>query len=277
MPLGVQTRPRRTWIGFLALLAITALIAIAPLRAAQEAGGNSVDADLLRRAGIAAQQFADRMGVVRYTEHLAQRELRENGKVNYQHDAYFDSLTLLRRDNGRFVVDETAEKERASKNFEVRPLLNTSGFSTMALVLHPFYEKSFHFSAVEDEVVSGQRLQKVRFEHIKGSDSPTALRMREKDYPLDFSGFLWLDPATASVVRILASLSEPMDDLGVLSLSLDVQYGSVMFPETSESFWLPQSATIELQTPKQHWRNIHTYSKYRKYSVDVVIGEGETK
>jgi hypothetical protein len=241
---------------------------------AQDTPG-AADADLIRRAGIAAQQFVDHMGSVRYAEHLAQRELKETGKVNYQQDAYFDSLTLVRHDNGRLVAEESPEKARPAAGFEIRPLLQTSGFSTLALILHPYYEQSFRFAPLDDEVVAGRRLRLVHFEHVKGADSPTALRLRGRDYPLDLSGILWLDPDTAAVVRVVALLSEPLEDIGLRSLNCDVQYGPVTLPETPGPYWLPESASIELRTPKQHWRNLHTYSNYRKYSVDVVIGTGE--
>ena len=56
-------------------LLATALLLMASSAAAQDARG-AADADLLRRAGIAAQQFVDHMGTVRYAEHLAQRELK---------------------------------------------------------------------------------------------------------------------------------------------------------------------------------------------------------
>jgi hypothetical protein len=261
----------RVWLAVAILLSVGLSAA-----AQQDAPGGAADPDLIRRAGIAAQQLADRMGSVRYAEHLAQRELRETGKVNYQQDAYFDSLTLVRRDNGRLVADESSDKKRPTSGFEIRPLLSTSGFTTLALILHPYYEQSFRFSPLDDEVVSGKSLKVLHFEHVKGSDSPTALRLRGRDYPLDLSGILWLDPDTAAVVRVVALLSEPLEDLGLRSLNCDVQYAPVTLPETPGPYWLPLSATIELRTPQQHWRNVHTYSNFRKYSVDVVVGTGET-
>ena len=258
-------------------LVALALMVASPAGAAQEASPRGADAQLLRRAATAAQQFVEHLGSVRYAEHLAQRELKESGKVNYQQDAFFDSLTLVRRENGRLVAEESAEKERPANGFEIRPLLQTRGFSTLALILHPYYEQSFHFSTLDEEVVSGRRLRLVHFEHVKGTDSPTALRLRGRDYPLDLSGIIWLDPDTGSVVRVVALLSESLDDIGLRSLNCDVQYAPVALPETAGAFWLPESATIELRTPKQHWRNVHTYSKYRKYSVDVIVGTGEAQ
>jgi hypothetical protein len=252
---------------------IALFLIVSPARAQDALSAD--DAELIRRAGIAAQQFIDHLGAVRYSEHLAQRQLKESGKVNYQQDAYFDALTLVRRDNGLLVADESTEKQGRAANFEIRPLLQTSGFSTLVLILHPYYEHSFRFSTLEDEVVDGRRRRLLRFEHINGAESPTALKLRGRDYPLGLSGILWLDSDTAAVVRVVALLSESLDDIGLSSLKCDVQYAPVTLPETPAAFWLPESATIELRTPKQHWRNVHTYSNYRKYSVDVLVGTQE--
>ena len=260
----------RSWWRFAA-----ALLLVASSAGAQDAPG-ATDPELMRRAGIAGQQFIDHMGSVRYAEHVAQRELKESGKVNYQQDAFFDALTLVHHQNGRLVADESSDKKRPASGFEIRPLLQSSGFSTLALIVHPYYEQSFRFSALNEEVVSGRQVRLVHFEHVKGAESPTALRLRGRDYPLDLSGILWLDRDTGAVVRVVALLSEPLEDIGLRSLNCDVQYAPVTLPETPGVYWLPESATIELRTPKQHWRNVHSYYNYRKYSVDVAIGTRET-
>jgi hypothetical protein len=41
--------------------------------------------------------------------------------------------------------------------------------------------------------------------------------------------------------------------------------------------WLPASATIDLETPRQHWRNIHHFTDYRKYRVAVSIPGASTE
>jgi hypothetical protein len=258
-------------------LLFAAAVLVCVSKAGAQSDPGAVDADLMRRAGVAAQQFIDHMASVRYAEHLAQRQLKESGKVNYQQDAYFDALTMVHHDNGRLVSDESSEKTRPESGMEVRPLLRTSGFSTLALIVHPYYERSFRFSALNDEEIGGRQLRLVHFEHVKVAESPTALRLRGRNYPLDLSGVLWIDRESGAVVHVVALLSEPLDDIGLRSLDCDVQYAPVTLPETAEAYWLPETAKIELRTPKQHWRNVHTYTNYRKYSVDVQIGTGETK
>jgi len=243
--------------------------------AAQDPTAQSEDS-LLPRAGKAAQQFVERLGMVRYTEHLTQVKLQENGKVAYHQEGFYDSLTMVRKEAGRLSVDASAEQGLRSAGFEIRPLLVTTGFSTLALVLHPSYEGSFRFTRLEDEVIEGRSLSRLHFEYVEGADSPTALRLRGRTYPLALSGTIWLDPETASAVRVEATLAEPMEDVGLKELRCDVRYAPVVLPESSQAWWLPVSASVELQTPTQRWRNVHIFSKYRKYVVDILVTTGET-
>ena len=87
---------------------------------------------------------------------------------------------------------------------------------------------------------------------------------------------MWLDAQSGAVARITGELAEPLDDIGLRSLSCEVRYASVELQKSPEKLWLPVSATVDLETPRQHWRNVHLFSKYRRYSVDVRVGPGGT-
>ncbi len=253
------------------------IVCAVPLLAhSQAASDSAADGSLLRRANTAAEDLIKHLGMVRYVEHVSQHKLRANGKSEYQQDAFFDSLMLVHLKEGRMTSEESSEVDRPQFRFEQRPLLTTSGFATMALLLHPYYEQSFRFSLLGEEVVAGQRLQRLQFEHIKGADSPTVLRLRGRDYPVGLSGTAWLDPQTGAVVRVVAALAEPMEDVGLRSLRCDVQYLPVALQQSPEKFWLPVSANVDLETPHQHWRNVHAFSNYRRFSVDVRLGSGAT-
>ena len=49
----------------------------------------------------------------------------------------------------------------------------------------------------------------------------------------------------------------------------DVRYVLHAFRDPAESIWVAESATIEVQTPRQHWRNQHRFTDYKRFSVNV--------
>jgi hypothetical protein len=61
---------------------------------------------------------------------------------------------------------------------------------------------------------------------------------------------------------------DPPQGLGLVSLYSDVRYGPVDL-RTKETYWLPNTATIELKTLHQSWKNEHHFAGYRLFSVDV--------
>jgi hypothetical protein len=70
---------------------------------------------------------------------------------------------------------------------------------------------------------------------------------------------------------------ESMEDMGLKSLTADVRYARVDFKGEQGGQWLPATAAIEVETPHQRWRNTHTFSNYKRFSVDVKSEVGLSK
>jgi hypothetical protein len=145
-------------------------------------------------------------------------------------------------------------------------LLMTSGFSTLLLVFHPYYQGSFEYQRLEDDV-AGRRLIRVSFRHVRGTRSTSALRLRGKDYPLDLEGTAWVHPDTWAIEKIEAHLASPLDDLNLRSLRTVVRYAPQHFQTAEDAQWLPVEASIDVETARQHWRNVHKFQNYRRFSV----------
>jgi len=251
---------------------------------AQEKTGQTAGADaakgkdedvkeVVRRAGAAAEELAAHLAMVRYQEHISQYKIRGNkDKVEYEQEAFYDSLLLVHNRDGRMSAEEMLEEEKGPGRFEQRPLLLTRGFSTMALIVHPYYARCFRFVAEGEEMTDGRRLLRLHFEHIKGEDSPTVLRLRGRNYALGLAGTLWIDAESGTVARIHGELSEAMEDIGLHRLDCEVRYAPVEMEKTGDRYWLPVTATVDLETPKQHWRNVHEFAKYRRFEVKVKLG-----
>lgn len=224
--------------------------------------------DLVARSGDAVSKFLQQFSRVTCTEEVSQAKLKKNGKPEYQEDSTFELLVTPVATPGELNIEETRQPMRQPRRRRPElPLLTSNGFSTFLLVFHPQYQGSFEFTKVGEDRIDGHTIVRVRFDHIAGTPSPTALLLRDRQYPLELSGVAWIDADTGTITKVSAGVA--MDDVGMRSFHSDVQYAPVSLPGVT--FWLPSTATIEVQTPRQHWRNIHRFTSYKKFSVNTVI------
>jgi hypothetical protein len=250
-------------IRFSLILAIGFKLAAAP---AVGQPSSSLDT-LLDRAGKRVEEFWDQFSVVSCTETVQQVKLGASGKVLAQRSASYDYLVILQLAGEDLTVEESRLAQGQPKKESNKPLLTTSGFSTLLLIFHPIFQNSYEYSLTGVEEAGGRKLQKVHFEHVQGRRSPSALQLRGRDYPLEWQGSAWIDPRTGYIDRISAELKTSMDDVGLKKLSSEVQYTPVQFSTEKQMAWLPEVAVIEANTEHQHWRNTHMFSRYRKFSV----------
>ena len=223
--------------------------------------------DVLAHTAKSVERFWNQFSAVNCTELVTQEKLGKDGKIVYRHDAAFDYLIFLNMQGEDLSVEESRLVQKEAGKTQNLPLLLTSGFSTLVLVFHPYYQGSFEYQRLEDELLGGRKLIRISYRHLRGTRSTSALRLRGQDYPLDLEGTAWVDPDTWVIEKIDAHLASPMEDLNLRCLNATVQYAPQHFPSVSEAEWLPVEASIDVETARQHWRNIHKFESYRKFSV----------
>ena len=212
------------------------------------------------------EQFSD----VKCIEQVRQEKFGKDDKVVLKEDSTYDYLVILTNTAGELSLDESRLAVRQAKaDKKNTSMLVSNGFATLFLVFHPYYAGSFEFTALEDEVIDGKRLSKVAFQHVRGTRSVAALALRGKEYPLELSGYAWIDPQTGVIAKMTASVENTMEDVGLKTLRSEVQYAPVPFKDSKEIYWFPSQATVEVETPRQHWRNTHSFSEYKKFSVST--------
>ena len=91
--------------------------------------------------------------------------------------------------------------------------------------------------------------------------------MRGREFPLELEGTAWLDSNTGQVVRMDAGLEREMTDIGLKALRIRVDY--VPSPKPSDHFMAPSRAVVELLTPRQHWKNTHTFHNNKLFSTEA--------
>jgi hypothetical protein len=248
------------------LLAVCITAVVVP---SQAAAADSLQA-LLARTSDQVSLFLDLLSDTNCSEHVTQLKLGDSGKVVEKQESEYDYLILLSNTGGDLnLVESRLPADPKSKPKEGAALLLSNGFSTLFLIFHTSYSGGFEFSLDGEEAIGGRSFTRVHFQHVRGTPSPAALAVRGREYPLDLVGTAWIDPSSGVISRLDAQLEAGMDDVGLRSMETHVQYAPVSFDATSQAYWLPAQATVEVESLHQHWRNIHVFSSYKRFSVDT--------
>jgi len=225
--------------------------------------------EALRSTGRAVETFWTQFPNVNCTELVSQNKLNNDGKTVHKKDSVFDYLVMMRHVDGELLVEESRVDTRPASKPESVPLLVTSGFSTLLLVFHPRYQNSYEYSQPVQDELDGVDVLRIGFRHVRNAPSPSAVRLRKRDYPLEWRGTAWIDPRSSAILKIVAELNGNMEDLGLKSLSAEVLYFPVKFGDSASAQWLPGVATIDARTGLQHWRNTHRFTNYKHFTVET--------
>ena len=196
---------------------------------------------------------------------MIETKLNQKDKTEERRRRTFDYLVLVDTNDGDLAITESRVEQGGSKKSQAKPLLASTGFAAMMLILHPYYQNSFAFSdlgVVEEE---GRQCRRLGFEFRPGKRSPSVLRAGAREYPLIWRGEVRLDQTTGRIASIRAGLGSQLEEIGLESLETSVRYGPLPGQESAE--WLPLRAVIDLRTHHQHWRNVHTFGSYRRFEV----------
>jgi hypothetical protein len=209
------------------------------------------------------------------TENVSQTVIGKNNKPMYREESAFEYQLQSSTRSGSLRLAENREARKAAFRDPNRTLLITNGFASMLLVLHPNYEASYSFEPLGEEVVDGRTLAKVEFKPIPGASSPAAIQLGGRNYPLQLKGIIWIDEESGAVVKLISSLDGGLDDLGLHDIRSEIHYSIVQFHEPEEAYWMPASAVIDVETPKQHWRNVHRFTDYKRFRATIQVELGD--
>ncbi len=233
--------------------------------------------DTLLRSRHLIDKFFEQAANVVCDEDVAQTLVGKNGKPMYREESVFDYQLQASDRSGSLRLVESRDARKAAFRDPNKTLLITNGFASMLLILHQDYEPSYTFQPVGEDVIDGRTLVKIHFKPVPGASSPAAIQLRNRNYPLPLTGDIWIDSESGSVVKLISSLDAPMDDLGLRELRSEIHYSVVQFHDPEESYWMPSSAIIDVQTPKQHWRNVHRFTSYRRFRATIQVQFGDDK
>jgi hypothetical protein len=228
---------------------------------------------ILDRASQRVSGFLDQFSNVKCTEQVTQEKFKPNGKVEIDQQSTYDYLVILTNAGGDLSLNESRLPVKEAKVNRRQPIsmLLSNGFATLFLVFHPYYINGFEFTDAGNETIDGHLARKLNFQHVPNTRSVAALALRGREYPLEISGTAWIDPQTGDILRIEAGIGSTLEDIGMKTLQTSVRFAPVAFSKDKDQpvYWFPSEAIVEVETPKQHWRNTHRFTTYKQFSVST--------
>jgi hypothetical protein len=224
---------------------------------------------ILDRTSQRVAEFLDMFSNGKCTELVTQEKFKPNGKIELAEQSTYDYLVILTNAGGELSLVESrlpVKETKADQKKDISMLLS-NGFSMLFLVFHPYYSNSFDFTDGGTEVLNGHTARKILFRHIHNTRSVAVLALRGRDYPLELSGTAWVDPDTGNLLRLDGNVGSTLEDIGMRTLQSSTRFDPVVFGKDQPVYWFPVEAVVEVETPKQHWRNAHHFSAYKQFSV----------
>jgi hypothetical protein len=231
----------------------------------------------LQRARQSVDKFFENSSNVVCAESITQSIVGKQGKAAYREESRYTYQVEATSVSSAVKLKEFREARKVAFRDPARTLLVTNGFASLLLIVHSTYEASYQFEAAEEQTVDGTTLQEIRFKPVPGGASPAALQLRGKSYPLPLSGSIWIDKQSGAITRLTAAVDSSLNDLGLQGMRSDIHYSLIQFHDPDEAYWMPASATIDVETPLQHWRNVHRFTGYRRFkaTIEVEMGKAE--
>jgi hypothetical protein len=221
--------------------------------------------------------FFEQTSNVVCTENVSQTIIGKNNKPIYREESAFEYQMQSNTRSGSLRLAENREARKAAFRDPNKTLLITNGFASMLLVLHPNYEPSYVFEPLDEEAIDGRTLVKLHFKPVPGAASPAAIQLRGRNYSLQLKGDVWIDEQSGAVVKLTSSLDGGLDDLGLHDIRSEIHYSVVQFHDPEEAYWMPASAVIDVETPRQHWRNVHRFTDYKRFRATIQVELGDKK
>jgi len=223
----------------------------------------------LARTRERVKEYFERFSDLTCKEAVTQLVLNGSGRPIYRENSAYDYQFLTSDHNGSWKFNEIRASRNPAFRDPARTLLVTTGFASLLLVVHPMYQDSYVFQPTGEEVIEGTTFLKISFTPVPGASSPASLQLRGRNYPLPLSGALWIEPKSGAVVKLEAAVNSGLSDIGLAGMHSEIHFALHQFHDLADAVWVPETAIIDVETPRQHWRNLHRFTAYKKFEVNV--------
>ena len=94
----------------------------------------------------------------------------------------------------------------------------------------------------------------------------------EKTLAVLTQGLACIDPANDQIVQMWTGLVASVPQIKLNSQTTRIKFGQVHFQGLAEGLWLPREVEVETKFSYANFRNTHSYSDFRLFTVQTQQG-----
>ncbi len=203
------------------------------------------------------------------TEQVEHSEALRDGSWKSEKPMTFDYLVETQEvRHGMLIVVETRDDGVGFAKFPAN--IATLGLPALALAFHPYFIDEFEMKCEGLGNYDGYYTWLVHFQQRPDKLARLrAYRIRDLTFPLRLKGRAWISADNFQVLHIETDLLDPVPRIQLFREHLSVDYRPVEFPKTKEQLWLQQRAEVFMDFRGHHYRRVHTFSKFKLFTVDT--------
>ena len=246
--------------------------AIPELQGIEAAADQGLLEEILKKTGEGVDTFFGNIPNTASLEQVHQERLSKDGKVSAALDQEFNYIMLAQTGMPGLGIQEyrsTADGNDTNLGGLKQGLMLTSGFASVASILHPANRNDADFRYLGKQKLEGREVYVIAF-----AQKPQTAKMVTRFVTDDKSalalvhGLAWVEIDGFHLLRLHTSLLNPLPEVKLQKLSTEIQYQEVSFAGVSRSLWLPKEVQIQVDWRRRVLRNQHRYSDFHLFSVE---------
>jgi hypothetical protein len=144
----------------------------------------------------------------------------------------------------------------------------TEGFVSTPVFFAAAYQPESQFRYLGQQAIDRRTMYVVAFAQMPSAQVKEQIAIGNgKSLFVLTQGLAWIDPANHQIVRMWTGLMEPVPEIKLEAQTTRVNFIEVHFQGMTSGLWLPRKVEVEMRWPGVIFRDFHTYSEFKLFTV----------
>jgi hypothetical protein len=226
---------------------------------------------ILQSVGTAVAAFFDDFSDTACTEHVTATVHSELHKGALHFDNQYNYLAISQAGSAKWTLQEyRTDTNGETVNPDAKRGIVTFGFVALPVNFHPDYQADSRFRYLGREEMENQDTYVVAFaQRPKVARLAASVRSLDRKGVVFLQGVAWIDPTGYRIVRLRTDIQQSESNVGLQKETTQVLYSGVSFAKSGKTLWLPSEVTVTGHLQEYIFHNLHRYSDYRLFNVQV--------